>query len=64
MNPPQKPAPPLPPKTDYELIALVASPASSTPDILAAAKAELRQRMEDYDTPRRETCRVARSNRN
>jgi len=51
MNPPQKPAPPLPPKTDHELIALVASPASSTPDILAAAKAELRQRMEDYDTP-------------
>ena len=51
MNPPQKPAPPLLPKTDEELVALVASPASSTPAALAAAKAELRQRMVDYDTP-------------
>jgi len=51
MNPPQKPAPPLPPKTDQELIALLASPPSSTPAALTAAKAELRQRMHDYDNP-------------
>jgi hypothetical protein len=51
MNAPKKPAPPLPPKTDQELIALLASPAGSTPAALAAAKAELRRRMQDYDSP-------------
>jgi len=51
MNLPQKPTPPLLPKTDQELVALLASPASSTPAALAAAKAELGQRMEAYDSP-------------
>jgi hypothetical protein len=47
---PHKPEPTVPPRTDHELIALVASPAGSTPTALAAAKVELRQRMEDYDS--------------